>query len=331
MATQLELDVIIPVKDRTTVVACLERLRAQVAQAPDLKLGRILLCDGGSRGADCLEQLAQVGDWAEVELLAFPAERGPGSLHPSDGADWNGDFNKGWLLNQGIATATAPIVLISDVDILWNSGSLTALAIAAASHPDHLYHIQAVEESQPQSPALQRPRYAYRIDALPNRRCVELYAAPPPGPQRPGCGLVCAQRSLFWQLGGYCQDFRGWGWEDQDLLVRAQLLGYSLGSLGWVTHLSHADGQRNGPGGERPQDSRDRNILRCLAGLAQGRLRGDLSPAEPNAQETGRSPSKPLLFKAPPELMALAEAHQERLNLARLFDSPFVNWQSDNS
>lgn len=307
---QLRLDVIIPVRDRTTIVACLAQLQSQAQQLSSLQLGQILLCDGGSSEADCLAQLAEVSRWPGVELLSGAGADDPPGV--------NRGWNKGRLLNQGLAKATAPIVLISDVDILWTRESLEALAIAAASRPDCLYHIQSVVESQPWSPALERRRYAYRISPQEEGHRLEIYAAPPPGPERPGCGLVCAGRSLFRQLGGYRQDFWGWGWEDQDLLMRAQLLGYGLDELGRVTHLSHPDSERNGGSGQRPQDSRDRNLLRCLAGLIQGKLRGDLAEAQTSQPERAPAPRALLQVNIPPELLTLAEATQESLTLPPL-------------
>ncbi|NJN31471.1 MAG: glycosyltransferase [Synechococcales cyanobacterium RM1_1_8] len=291
---RLALDVIIPVRDRSTVVDCVTTLREQASQARGFVLGRILLCDGGSREADCRSQLAQVNQWHDVEVLHC------GSAF---------DFNKGWLLNQGIATATAPLILISDVDILWNTESLEALAIAATSHPHQINAIQSVVESRPQDGAVQRPRYGYRIEAQGEGFRVEVYAvdsaaassgAASAGAMRPGCGLICARRSRFQDLGGYGHGFRGWGWEDQDFLMRAQLSGCAVGQLGWVMHLSHGDGLRNRFAGEQmPQASRDQNIRRCLAGLAQGRLLGDLPGA---SQAVGPGQGLPISVVAPPEL-----------------------------
>lgn len=284
----LALDVIIPVRDRRTVVDCVATLRAQASQAKSFVLRRILLCDGGSREADCQGQLAKVGQWDEVEVLHC------GSENKAEA------FNKGWLLNQGLAAATAPLTLISDVDILWNIESLEALATAAINAPQQITYIQSVVESEPRHEVLQRPRYAYRIDAQGGGFRVEVYAAAPSVSMRPGCGLVCARRSLFYSIGGYGHGFCGWGWEDQDLLMRAQLRDYALGQLGWVTHLSHQDRLRNNPGqGLAPEESRDANIRRCLTGLLQGRLLGDLSGT---SIEISLGPTPSISVVAPPEL-----------------------------
>lgn len=284
---RLALDVIIPVRDRTTILDCVETLRTQASRSKSLVLNRVLLCDGGSKDADCLAQLVQLKQRGDGEVLCCGAG--------NDG----GAFNKGWLLNQGIAAATAPLILISDVDILWNLESLEVMASAATSHPNQMTYIQSVIESEPRNQALQRPRYAYQIEVQGNGVRVEVYAAAQTEGMRPGCGLVCARRSLFYNIGGYGHGFQGWGWEDQDLLMRVQLLGYTLGQLGQVKHLSHGDELRNRLGGLAPQRSRDNNICRCLANLAQGKLLGDL-PEPSTGLKTWQTPS--ISVVAPPEL-----------------------------
>jgi glycosyltransferase involved in cell wall biosynthesis len=270
------LDVIIPIKDRPTLLDCVAELMAAIDGINHIKLGQLIVCDGGSTAFECQRQLQAIGQYPGVTVF--------------DRA--HSGFNKGWLLNQGITAATAPILLISDVDILWDSTAVEALAHAAVQHPEQLYCIQSVQESSPENVAIDRPRYTYRIDRA--NATVEVYPAPPPGSQRPGYGLLCGARSLFQSIGGYRHDFRGWGWEDQDLLIRAQLLGYSVGEIGEVIHLSHGDADRNSFEVCTPQASRDRNIRICLTGLAQGRLMGDLIP--------GMTPGKPIHILYPPEL-----------------------------
>lgn len=224
-----KLDVIIPVKDRTTVRDSIAQLCAEAAKATGFSLGQVWLCDGDSQMAECRAQLETVAQWDKVEWLSC--------ISP----EFTPSFNKGWLLNQGLAATTAPLVLISDVDILWHRDSLSELVTAATCNPNHLYHVQSVQESEPRNEAVQRPRYGYRIEQQEQGYLVEIHAASdsssPDHPSsmslRPGCGLVCGHRSCFQQLGGYRHCFRGWGWEDQDLLMRAQLFGFGLGQAGW--------------------------------------------------------------------------------------------------
>lgn len=259
---QIAVDIVIPVKDRATVLCCIDSLLSQMRLVKGFKVGRILLCEGGSSQQNCLEQLREVARLPGVEILNCAHE----------------GFNKGWLLNQGIQAATAPIVLISDVDIVWNAAALNELCKAAYSST-HFYYVQHVQESEVNTAAVERSRYAYKIVQTPSTPIVEIYNAPADSAYRPGYGLICLQKDLLRKVGGYRHCFRGWGWEDQDLLMRAQLLGYAVEARAQVMHLSHGDTDRNRFDGWRaPQESRDRNILLCLNELATGRLLGDLAP-----------------------------------------------------
>ena len=256
----IALDIIIPVKDRGTVLRCVSTLLEQIEAAQGIGLGKILLCDGGSEEASCQQQLHQVSRFQAVEILQRP--------HPG--------FNKGWLLNQALAATTASVILISDVDILWPGETLKLLGTAAARRSDCFFCVQSVKETQANTVAVQRPRYTYRVTRSQTESRVEVYTELPTIDRRPGYGLLCGQRALFQRVGGYRHCFQGWGWEDRDLLLRSQLLGVDVAELGTVTHLSHGDDRRNAfTPDSTPQQSRDRNIRRCLQGLAQGKLLGD--------------------------------------------------------
>ncbi len=285
------LDIVIPVKDRQTVERCVSTLNAQMAQVTGFRLGRILLCDGGSQTVACCQQLENVSRLPAVEILSLPHE----------------GFNKAWLLNQGLQAASASVVILSDVDILWPAETLESMATAAVAHPNTLYYVQDVQESDPNNVAAKRSRYAYRLTQMATHTRVELSVDSQTVDSqtqdfRPGCGLVCARRSLFQQIGGYRDCFQGWGWEDQDLLMRAQLLGYQVQAVGKVTHLSHGDSGRNAFAEQlSPQESRDRNIRRCLAGLADGKLKGDLSIESTSGEPENRLQA-PIRIHYPPEL-----------------------------
>lgn len=317
MSAQLEVDVVIPVKDRLTVKRCLETLQGQMAQVKGAQLKTLWLCDGGSQTPSCLQQLAAVESWPGVErvdLAAGSNNRGGSSAQPHYDPDFNQDFklgfNKGWLLNQGLQRVRwqslpreSSLVLISDVDILWSAPTLEAMILGAASHRDRLYTVRQVQESEPQGSAgetaLMRSRYTYQLRHQPTTIQVKILAASQRS-VRPGCGLLCAQLGLFRQLGGYRHCFTGWGWEDQDLLLRAELMGFRVVPVGQVVHLSHGDNWRQGDGQLSLQESRDRNICRCLAQLKAGHLAGDWPdlPADPAHVLT-----KAIEVCAPPELL----------------------------
>ena len=94
---------------------------------------------------------------------------------------------------------------------------------------------------------------------------------------RPGCGLLCTRKQTLLSLGGYKESFTGWGWEDQDLLIRATLFGIKICAAGNVIHLSHSDAARNQHHQHLPPtQTRDLNITSCFQSLQKGDIFGDL-------------------------------------------------------
>jgi glycosyltransferase involved in cell wall biosynthesis len=250
------LEVIIPVKDRVEVIQCVRSLTS-INQVK-----RVIICDGGSTDSQCVEALHQLQQQPKVEVVHFPE---PG-------------FNKSRLLNQGIVQATSELLLISDADIVWNEAALDAVTSRVLSDTHIICCIQDVEESQPDSVALKRDRYTYHCAVEPDVAVVEVVPwSEDRGNRRPGCGLICAKKTTLIALGGYKEIFRGWGWEDQDLLIRANIVGFQVGADGKVLHLSHSDKVRNQYcRNTEPMQTRNRNIIVCLESLASGVLAGDL-------------------------------------------------------
>lgn len=189
---------------------------------------------------------------------------------PSEG------FNKSKLLNYAIACSRSELLLISDADIIWNQAAINVLTETVRVNT--ICCIETVEESELNTVALVRDRYTYNISIDSDRALVEIvpwsYAD---SALRPGCGLICASRNILISLGGYKEIFTGWGWEDQDLLMRAKLLGIKVEVAGRVMHLSHSDLIRNRYCNNiEPSQTRNNNIITCLKSLAQGIVLGDL-------------------------------------------------------
>lgn len=250
-------DVIIPVKDRIEVMQCVQSLTPAIAH-----IASIIVCDGGSSDAQCLRVLHELEQVNHVRVLYFPA---PG-------------FNKSRLINKGISQATSDCLLISDADIIWNEATLEVLLTNLSATETTLYYIQDVEESNPQSVALKRDRYTYNIQINDNVAFVDIRSESIlKSKYRPGCGLICTHRNLLLALGGYKEIFQGWGWEDQDLLIRAILFGMQIVTAGKVMHISHEDSLRNKHfGNVEPVQTRNRNIIASLKSLSQGSFQGDL-------------------------------------------------------
>ncbi|MGB3265260.1 MAG: glycosyltransferase family 2 protein [Microcoleus sp.] len=279
------LQVIIPVKNRPEIGDC---VRSLLGSFPVTK---IIICDGGTTEVQCLIALHELAQLKQIEWFKYPQS----------------NFNKSQLINQGILRATAEYLLISDADIIWNQpailqllysvlspSSLKLLSIEKAAESVEnlpqllsvsansrengiICSVKTVEESRPQTAALKRERYTYNIQIREQIAAVNIVRAVAGDRDRPGCGLICTRKQTLLRLGGYKQIFTGWGWEDQDLLIRATLLGIEICSAGNVIHISHADRTRNQHHQQLPtQQTRDRNIISCLQSLKKGALFGDL-------------------------------------------------------
>jgi hypothetical protein len=91
---------------------------------------------------------------------------------------------------------------------------------------------------------------------------------------RSGPGLILLAREHFLHVDGMNSQLEGWGWEDNDLVARLQLmLGLSERRAGSATHLSHGDHLRCVNGRSR-METANANIARSLARDAQGNFQG---------------------------------------------------------
>lgn len=245
------LEIIIPVKDRYEIQHCVQSLNTT-------KITKVIVCDGGSTDVECLESLPAIKQ--DIVVINIPM---PG-------------FNKSRLINKGIEQAEGEFILISDADIIWNQAAIDALLDKVKSDDNIICCIQDVEESNPASVALKRDRYTYNI-TQPNLRVEILPDLDLASDRRPGCGIICARRTTLISLGGYKEFFQGWGWEDQDLLIRAKLCGMNICADGKIIHISHDDTTRNRYYNNiAPHLTRNKNIILSMNSLAQGILWGDL-------------------------------------------------------
>lgn len=252
-----KLEVIIPVKDRAELKLCVESLFI-----PKSPVTKIIICDGGSTDNECVAVLNELSQLKNIKIFKFPSI----------------DFNKARLINNGIMQDNNNVLLISDADIIWNLITLEVLLNSVLSSCNRICLVRDVEESQPNSIALKRARYTYEIHIDDDVSSINIVPVSNTN-LRPGCGLICAKKTTLLELGGYKEVFSGWGWEDQDLLIRSQLLGMQVCAEGKVIHISHPDQIRNRYNGNlTPSQTRDANIILSSQLLAQGNITGNLLP-----------------------------------------------------
>lgn len=252
------LEVIIPIKDRVEVKECVSSLIHAAGKEVS-----ITLCDGGTSNPECVRILQELNQWDLIHIIHYPIQ----------------GFNKAKLLNRGISESQADLFLVSDADIVWSQGALEVLTNKVVSEDQIICHVKNVKESDPESVTLKRDRYTYNIYNNGNSILIEIILAfKSESDNRPGCGLVCARKETFLALGGYKELFDGWGWEDQDLLIRAHILGMPIYADGCVVHISHSDILRNIHNDHlQPSLTRNKNIIICAQSLGEGSVLGDLS------------------------------------------------------
>ncbi|NJL02501.1 MAG: glycosyltransferase [Spirulinaceae cyanobacterium SM2_1_0] len=273
----VNLTAIMPVKDRAEVAAS---ARSLLAACPGLSA--LLICDGGSTQPQCCAALRMLAQEPGVQVLRRPQT----------------GFNKAELLNDGLQAARSEWVLLTDADILWSAAAIAALWPVARS-PRTVATIATVQETLPTTATCPRRRYTYQLAWDNGVQVIAIVTEPEMATAaRPGCGLLCARRATLLALGGYKHILTGWGWEDRDLLLRAELCGERWLTAGTVQHCSHSDVWRNQFTADSPTATRDQNIVRSLRSLEQGQFWGDLIPTDTQLA----TPLAPVRITWPPEL-----------------------------
>jgi N-terminal domain of galactosyltransferase len=211
-------------------------------------------------------------------------------------------FVKASYLNYGLVHTEPGLVLISDADIIWNQATLTEFLVYLTQSPPAIGYVRDVTETVESASSLNRPRWQPTLEHDAGQVSLSIQEDQTNPGFRPGFGLIAANRETLIAMGGYNESLQGWGWEDQDLLIRAQLLGYPVAGMGAVLHLSHNDDLRNQRGmqdySETPTLTRDRNIVTSCQALARGDYYGSLA-----SQPALRTP---VSIRLPPALQSLA-------------------------
>lgn len=247
---QIKLEVLIPVKGRNT-------LSQTIASLLNIELIDLITIIRGDELIDLEGKL----DNKKIRQLKIKD---------------NNNFQKSYYLNRGIKESLGQIILVSDADIIWSLNTIKALHNIVNSDINNIAHIADVQESEAHNYALKRPRFIPIIDKIKPKYFSIKIISDQLYSQRPGCGLICIHRQSLLNLGGYNEHLQGWGWEDQDLLIRAQILGYKIVRIAQVIHLSHGDNLRN-QSGQNPLNTRNQNIITSCQMLSQGIIKGSLN------------------------------------------------------
>jgi hypothetical protein len=186
-------------------------------------------------------------------------------------------FNKSLALNLGVSVARGKSLFFLDCDVLLQEDFLgEALALRNSTC---FVTVDRVFESDPPAGAasscLAEMVYSIELVTTDNRRVkVETNRTRFADGSRSGPGLILLAREHFLHVDGMNSQLEGWGWEDNDLVARLQLmLGLAERRAGSATHLSHGD-QLRSVNGRSPMETANANIARSLARYAQGNFQG---------------------------------------------------------
>jgi glycosyltransferase involved in cell wall biosynthesis len=180
-------------------------------------------------------------------------------------------FNKSIFVNAGIKKSLADYILCSDADIIWNENTIKNMLKVASRGEEGIAYILQVYETEPKSHSLTYKRYTYAMHNSEERKVVNIINDINNSNYRPGYGLILAARKNILKIGGY-KIFHQWGWEDIDLLIRANIFGLKTTPIGSVIHLSH------------PRESydilkkkRNFNIIQSSKEIKEGKILGPLA------------------------------------------------------
>jgi glycosyltransferase involved in cell wall biosynthesis len=207
-----KLSVIIPVRDRSGLRAenCLRSLRWQTQAAADVE---ILVSDFGSR-ADELAALRALAEPFDAKVLHTPTD----DL-----------WNRSRALNVGLRAARGEHVMCTDVDMVFHPKFLATVVARIEMRQDAAMVVcrcRDLPESVPEQ-RWETADYA-ALEAKASFR------------QAMGTGACqAASKRFFERVRGYDERYVYWGFEDKDMVARAERAGLSLEWIHDDTSMLH--------------------------------------------------------------------------------------------
>jgi hypothetical protein len=183
-------------------------------------------------------------------------------------------FNKSACLNVGGYVSRGTHLFVLDADIIV-TGSFLTRAVDEVTQGGCFVSLADVVESAPPkprpyvAPGFVRERVITTELTRPDGRSASLEYRTSTDGRRSGPGMVMVRREHFMAVHGFNSRLRGWGFEDNDFLIRLQLgLGLRRLTFGQASHLSHPPA---------PFRKHARNIDICTENYARGQLHGTLT------------------------------------------------------
>lgn len=186
-------------------------------------------------------------------------------------------FNKPLALNIGVSASRSPHLFFLDADVILREDFLPSAF--EAFNAGHFVTVDRVVESHPRpfgdDNQLYEMAYSISFVAKNGRKAhIETNRVRFTDGSRSAPGLVLIAREHFLAVDGMNSDLEGWGWEDNDLLLRLQFaLNLTVHRTGSALHLTHGDEERNWAGIKRGA-SEKLNFAACLKNYRAGHYFG---------------------------------------------------------
>lgn len=147
-----------------------------------------------------------------------------------------GDFNRSQARNAAFAASTGDIIVLSDADTACNPTiALNAIAAVESGAPWIIAHDRYY--------SLTKEYTRWLIRQPPENRLVQPFEYDWVMKEKSQAGVIVMPREAWEAIGGYNEDFKGWGYEDNEFAVRLdRKWGEHERIKGSMVHLWHPRG-----------------------------------------------------------------------------------------
>jgi glycosyltransferase involved in cell wall biosynthesis len=181
--------------------------------------------------------------------------------------------NRSLARNLGALCSTGNVLFFLDCDVILQS-DIFAEATPLLEQEDCFVTIRKRVESQPEPISnrsfIKETIHTREMICEDGRRAMTQQTFGADG-SHSGIGQMLVKRADFLHIGGYNSALEGWGYEDDDVVLRLQfVLGLRSMMIGEVVHLSHGNDLRGGS----PRHDLPRNRQSCFKNYSRGAFVG---------------------------------------------------------
>lgn len=166
---------------------------------------------------------------------------------------WGGPFNKSWAVNCGLVACRSKFLVVGDADVIMPPEdfglALKQLAWFEAVNPFDGAGIRYLSDEATEELAL-------------TGRWESLHGELPRDPAPFAGGIVMFQRDALLKIGGYPEEFLGWGGEDDVVSMKVSRFLYHVSKPGSAFHMYHGRHDLEDHDGFRENDDRAHHFHR---------------------------------------------------------------------